>query len=446
MQYDINKILNKIETENLGDIINAKKKNKLLSPFNIDVFDNLINFKANNVKSGCCFEISGSTCTGKTELLIHIISKILIDNLVIDNCSNSNLNHNSDNDSNNQTFVLNTNYEINFKSYCESVYYFDCDNRFNFYRLLKILKVQILKLLVNINDGQNSNNIGINIKELLNNENKYNIDIPIKMCLKYFNIIRPLNTFSLIVSLLKLKDIYPSLMYIIIDSISMFYYIDMEEEANRRNITEKKKIDALLPSTLLYRQLNKLLKLLTQKYKINLFLTTRYHKKDSYYNNNNNFNNNNNGNGNGNGSGNGNATINSNIENNGNQDIIMETPNQNLIYSLYYSSMKNNENCMEYFIGLQNNQLIFKNLIPDNLFYQEYSVYQDDLVNYKILISQHPENSLEIPYELNHIDGSNSNSNNNFLKTNKFICCLIKPIKSNILEFIINEYGIENTI
>ncbi|ORY31899.1 hypothetical protein LY90DRAFT_673611 [Neocallimastix californiae] len=235
MQYDINKILNKIETENLGDIINAKKKNKLLSPFNIDVFDNLINFKANNVKSGCCFEISGSTCTGKTELLIHIISKILIDNLVIDNCSNSNLNHNSDNDSNNQTFVLNTNYEINFKSYCESVYYFDCDNRFNFYRLLKILKVQILKLLVNINDGQNSNNI-------------------------------------------------------------------------------------------------------------------------------------------------------------------------------------------------------------------EYSVYQDDLVNYKILISQHPENSLEIPYELNHIDGSNSNSNNNFLKTNKFICCLIKPIKSNILEFIINEYGIENTI
>eukprot|EP00833_Pecoramyces_ruminatium_P005140 jgi/Orpsp1_1/1179172/evm.model.c7180000068296.1 len=433
MQYDINKILDKIESENLGDLISAKRKNKFLSSFNIDFFDNLIDFSTKKIKSGNCFEISGSTCTGKTEILIHIVSKILIDNLDITECSNFNLNQSNETNNNNENshiHILNTKYEIKYKVCCESVYFFDCDYKFNFPRLLKILKYQILNTLISASQNSNS----VNIKKLINDEKSYNIDIPIKMCLKYFNLVRPLNTFSLIVSLLKLKDLYPSLMYIMIDSVSMFYYIDMEEEANRRNITEKKKIENVLPSSLLYRQLNKLLKLLTQKYKINLFLTTRYHKKNLYYNNNNNNNNNiNNPNNNVN-------TINNNyIGNNENQNIVMETPNENIINSLYYSALKNNKSCMEYFIGLQNNQLIFNNLIPDKSFYNEYSIFQNDLVNYKILIIQHPENLMEIPYELSHVNSDN-------IKSNKFLCCLLIPKISNILEFKINEYGIENTI
>ncbi|ORX68894.1 hypothetical protein BCR32DRAFT_297452 [Anaeromyces robustus] len=410
MQYDINKILDRIETETLGDLINGKKKNKYLSSFNINFFDNLINFTNNKIKSGSCFEICGSTCTGKTELLIHIITKILIDNLEFGKWTitqtSSNLSQKVDEENKNEIFcVLNQKYFVKYKPYCETIYFFDCDGRFNFYRLIQILKFQFLKILLETDDNSNTSNI--NIKELFNKDSDvYDINIPIRMCLKYFNIIKPTNTFSLIVSLLKLKDLYPTLLYIIIDSISSFYYIDIEEEASRRNITEKKKIDNnILSYSLLYKQLNKILKLLSQKYKITLFLTTRQYKKDY---------------------------------NNENQDITLENVNENLINSLYRSTLFNNNSCTEYYIGLQNNQLIFKNLFSldhTNSYHQDNSVYQEDLINFKIQISKHPEHLLEIPDE---ISDSYLSSNNN----SKFISCLTFPIKSNILEFEINNYGI----
>lgn len=310
-----------------------------------------------------------------------------------------------------QIYVQENKYNVKYKPLCETIFFFDCDQRFSFSRLVKILKFQILNTLLSNNDNvSDSNELNNKIKQILDNDTAYDINNALRMGLKYFNIIKPSNTFSLIVSLLKLKDLYPSLLYIIIDSISMFYYVDIEEEANRKNLTEKKKIDNTLTSTMLYRQLNKLLKLLSQKYKITLFLTTRSYKKDYNYSN--------------------------NLSNNNSQDILMENANDHLINSLYRSVLPNNNNCMEYFTGLQNNQLIFKNLFPDTSSHQEQSVYQEDLINFRLVISKHPKCLMEIPDELNNY------TTGVFENKSKFLCCLNFPIKSNILEFEIDEYGI----
>jgi len=268
------------------------------------------------------------------------------------------------------------------------------------------LKFQLLKKLIIFQENKgNEFFANIDIKLLFNHENDYQINDALKMCLRYFNIVKPMNTFSLIVSLIKLKDLYPTLLYIMIDSISMFYYVDIEEESSRRSSSEKKKMDYILSSTLLYRQLNKLLKLLSQKYKITLFLTTRNYKKDY------------------------------NFINNDLQDINLENPTENLINTLYFSSIPNNNNCMEYFVGLQNNQLVFKNVIPKFSFHQDYSVFHKDLINFKLILSRHPECSLEIPDELNQ-------TNNYVNNVSRFVGCLTLPAKTNILEFEINDYGI----
>ncbi|OUM58029.1 hypothetical protein PIROE2DRAFT_16805, partial [Piromyces sp. E2] len=387
-------------------LINERKKDKLLSPFNIDFLDHFVNFTSKNAKAGSCFEINGSTCTGKTEILIHIISTILINNLVFTEQSSSPGQSSEIGNPDKKIFVLNKEYDLKYISQCETIYYFDCDNRFNFARLVKILKFQLLKKLIILQKNKGNDFFAnIDIKWLYNNENDYQINNALSMSLKYFNIIKPINTFSLIVSLIKLKDLYPTLLYIMIDSISMFYYIDIEEELSRRNSSEKKKMDYILSSTLLYRQLNKLLKLLSHRYKITLFLTTRNYKKDYH------------------------------LMYNDNQAVNLDIPNENLINTLYHSSIPNNHNCMEYFVGLQNNQLVFKNILPNVSFHQDYSVFHKDLINFKLVLSRHPECSLEIPEELKGTDIPEPN-------TSKFVGCLTAPAKTNILEFEINDYGI----
>ncbi|ORX59245.1 hypothetical protein BCR36DRAFT_317216 [Piromyces finnis] len=411
MQYDINKILDRIETTTLGDVINERKKDKFLPAFNINFLDNLINFTTKKVKAGSCFEINGSTCTGKTEILIHIISTLLINNLIIMKGSENSQYEPTPPQPNNgnieRIILLNKEYIIKYIPQCETIYYFDCDNRFNFGRLVKILKFQLLKKLKILqgNEFEQQQQQQQQQQQLLllsDEEDNSQINSILKMCLKYFNIIKPQNTFSLLVSLMNLKDLYPTLLYIMIDSISMFYYIDIEEESIRRNVTEKKKSEYILSSSVVYRQLNKLLKLLTQKYKITLFLTTRNYKSDYGF------------------------------VNNDDQIYTPMNINEDLINTLYRSSIPGNHHGLEYFIGLQNNKLVFKSLVSN---FSYYSVFQKDLIDFKLLLSRHPESLLELPEELNSLT-------NNVNNKSKFVGCFILPTKTNILEFEINDNGI----